>query len=399
MKKVYLWVIILSCSFIVACVDKPKDTQDGLPFIIDFEQCITNARNIKISDIADTIELVELKTPEELPVSMIWQFITVGDYWYIHASEGIYKFTNKGEYITKISGKGQGPSEYSTLCGIAVDTVHKEFVINDYTKLIFFDFDGNFIRMENKEGSLLDADFSDGVLWGTDMALHRDKYMLYGLNRLRDTIYSIPNFYYGIKPQSAGGVSYMSLYKPFYHYAKTLYMNGPGANDTIYQLKGSQCRVYAAFNMGKYKLPLKYQAWYNYEAHWKNGYHYWNIPAIAEDERYLFILAQRYAPLNGDRGNRDDIYRYLMYDKKERIGFQMNEDKNEKITDDILGGPSIWPYWVTDDHYIGMIDPYSYKKKIEEDDYKLSPQLEKIVDDWNYDTNVLLMLCRKKKMN
>ena len=71
MKKVYLWVIILSCSFIVACVDKPKDTQDGLPFVIDFEQCITNARNINISDIADTIELIELKTPEELPVSVI----------------------------------------------------------------------------------------------------------------------------------------------------------------------------------------------------------------------------------------------------------------------------------------------------------------------------------------
>ena len=110
-------------------------------------------------------------------------------------------------------------------------------------------------------------------------------------------------------------------------------------------------------------------------------------------------MAQRYAPLNGDRANREDIYRYLMYDKKERIGFRMNENKDEKIIDDILGGPSIWPYWVTNDYYVGLIDPYSYKKKIKEGNYKLSPAIQKTVDSWNHDTNIILMLCRKKKIN
>ena len=155
MKKLYSGIVILSSFVMFACGEKQTNSKKGLPYIIDFEECISEARNIKISDIADTIELIELKSPEELPISMVWNFIPAGEYWFIHASEGIYKFTNKGEYITKISGKGQGPSEYVNLCDIAVDTIRNEFLINDYAKLIFFDLDGNYLRMEKKKEHLL----------------------------------------------------------------------------------------------------------------------------------------------------------------------------------------------------------------------------------------------------
>ncbi len=383
----------------IACNESQEEISNSLPYPIDFEQCTSNVRNIKISEIADSIELIELKSPEELPISMVWNFIPVGDYWFIHASEGIYKFTNKGEYITKISGKGQGPNEYATLFGIAVDTIHNEFLINDYTKLIFFDLDGNYLRMEKKKEHLYKVDFSDTILWATDSGYETNKYTIYGLNEKQDIIYSKPNPFYEMKPQMAGGGSRMSLWKPFYHYKNALYMNGPGCNDTIYQLKGSQCTPYAAFNMGKYKLPLEYEAWNNYEAHWKNGYHYWNIPALTECERYFFILAQRYAPENGDRSKTAGAYRYIMYDKKERNGFMVNENEDTQIVDDILNGPPIWPTWTTKDYYVSVIHPYHYEKKIKEKHYTPSPQLQKVVDSWNYDTNVLVMMCHKKKTN
>ena len=268
MKKVYLWVIILSCSFIVACVDKPKDTQDGLPFIIDFEQCITNARNIKISDIADTIELIELKTPEELPVSVIWKFMQVDDYWFVHAREGVFKFTNKGEFITQFGRKGQGPSEYTRVLEMSVDKHRKELIINTSGRLLYYDWDGNYLRMEKKGLQMLSSDFSESILWGTEWGMHTDKYILYGLNEQRDTVHTIPNPYYSIKPQDEGrGAVMMELGKSFYHYQDALYLNGPLDNDTIYQLKGDKCIPYAVFNMGKYKLPLEYMAWYNFEAY------------------------------------------------------------------------------------------------------------------------------------
>ena len=77
----------------------------------------------------------------------------------------------------------------------------------------------------------------------------------------------------------------------------------------------------------------------------------------------------------------------------------VNEDEDMRIVDDILGGPPIWPTWTTDDSYVSVVNPYSYEKRIKESNYNLSPQLQKIVDAWNYDTNVLLMFCRKKKIN
>ena len=111
---------------------------------------------------------------------------------------------------------------------------------------------------------------------------------------------------------------------------------------------------------------------------------------MCESEQYLFMRAQRMAPS-------EDGVRFIVYDKQARQGFLANEDKERTITDDILGGPDIWPIWITDDYYVSMISSYSYAKKIKDNNYTLSPELQKVVDGWNYDTNVILMFCRKKK--
>ena len=137
MKKLYLGIVILLSVVLFACGRTQTNNKEGLPYIIDFEQCISNARNIKISELADTIELIELKTPEELPVSMIWNFIPVEDFWFLHTSEGIFKFTNKGEYITTIGKHGQGPGEYPVVFDISVDKYRKEFIINSYQRMLF----------------------------------------------------------------------------------------------------------------------------------------------------------------------------------------------------------------------------------------------------------------------
>ena len=394
MKRFCLLCCILQGWFWTSCNNQSPDSREnGLPYIIDFEQCISTARNIKISDIADTIELVELKTPEELPVSAIWQFIPFGDYWFINAREGVFKFTNKGEYITTIGKPGQGPGEYPSVFDISVDKYHKEFIINAYHRVLYYDLDGNYLRMENKSGRMKNAAFSDSILWVTDTGKNTDKYMLYGLNERRDTIFPVPNPYYGIKSKDhGGGYVMMDKAKEFYYYKDDLYLNGPYVNDTIYRLKGNQCTPYAVFDMGKYKQPLEYMPWYNYEAFRKHGGNHFGIPAMCESEQFFFMRAQRMAPS-------EDGTRFIMYDKQARQGFLVNENKERTITDDILGGPDIWPIWTTDDSFVSVIGSYSYTKKIKDGNYTLSPQLQKVVDNWNEDTNVILMFCRKKKMN
>lgn len=41
--------------------------EKGLPYMVDFEQCMETERAMKISDIADTVEYIELKTPKDFP--------------------------------------------------------------------------------------------------------------------------------------------------------------------------------------------------------------------------------------------------------------------------------------------------------------------------------------------
>lgn len=394
MKLLYKIFCILSSLYLIGCGEKSSSLQDtSLPYIIDFEQCISEARNIKISDIADTIELIELRSPEEIPISMIWQFIPFEDYWFLYTREGVFKFTNKGEYVTTIGKPGQGPGEYPSVFDISVDKYHKEFIINAYHRVLYYDLDGNYLRMENKSGRMKNAAFSDSILWVTDTGRNTDKYMFYGINKLRDTIFSLPNPYYNIKSQdNGGGYVIMEKAKEFYYYKGDLYLNGPYVNDTIYQLKGSLCKPYAIFDMGKYKQPLENMSWYNYEAFRKHGGNHFGIPAMCESEQFFFMRAQRMAPS-------EDGTRFIMYDKQTRQGFLVNENKERTITDDILGGPDIWPIWTTDDSFVSVIGSYSYTKEIKEGNYTLSPQLQKVVDNWNEDTNVILMFCRKKKMN
>lgn len=393
MRIIYYVIVVLSMFLLISCSGKQEKQQKELPYIIDFEQCISNARNVKISDIADSIELVELKTPEELPVSVIWKFMPVDNYWFIHAREGIFKFTDKGEFINQFGRRGQGPGEYTAVYEVSVNKHRKELLINTVGRLLYYDWDGNFLRSEKKGLPMLASDFSDSILWGAEWGRNTDKYILYGLNEQWDTVHTVTNPFYNMISQDGGlGAVMMELGKSFYHYQDALYLNGPLDNDTIYQLKGDNCIPYAVFNMGKYKLPLEYMIWYNREANLKHASNYWAIPLISESERYLFVKAQRQA-------RDEDGYRYIMYDKQNREGFLVNEEKDQTITDDILDGPDIWPIWTTDTHYVGMVNPYTYQEEIKDKNLQLSSQLQKVIDTWNHDTNVILMLCRKKKIN
>lgn len=84
-----------------------SSSEKGLPYIVDLEQCMETERAMKISDIADTVEYIELKTPKDLPITRVWDIIPVDDYWIIHTRDGVYKFTNKGEYIKTIGRRGK----------------------------------------------------------------------------------------------------------------------------------------------------------------------------------------------------------------------------------------------------------------------------------------------------
>lgn len=152
--------------------------------------------------------------------------------------------------------------------------------------------------------------------------------------------------------------------------------------------------------MGKYKLPVEYEAWNNFEASQRNGSRYWGIPSVTEDDRYLFLLTQRYAAVNGvPHVHNEDNFRYIVYDKVERTGFVVKDKVGTRFTDDILGGPPIWPCCnVTDDYYyINVISWNRLSRELKNGNYKLSPEFEKQIASIGDDTNPFVIRCRRKK--
>jgi hypothetical protein len=143
--------------------------------------------------------------------------------------------------------------------------------------------------------------------------------------------------------------------------------------------------------MGKYKLPKEDEAWNSKDNYDKNCERYWGVSSLVEDDDYFFLLAQN------RRYTRIPNVRYIVYDKKNKKGFAANDNNYMGITDDLTGGPPVWPRWNSEDYYINAIEAYELLEKVEAGDYSPSPQLKELLSRIGDNTNQLVVLCHRKK--
>jgi len=66
------------------------------------------------------------------------------------------------------------------------------------------------------------------------------------------------------------------------------------------------------------------------------------------------------------------------------------------LIDDILGGPTIWPRWISEDYYFNAIEAYQLLEIINAGEYEPATLLKDLLSGINEDTNQLLIMCRKK---
>lgn len=391
----YSFVLVVMINLCLGCDSPEKKTAAGnsVP-LLDFEAFMENERELNLSEIADTIEYLELKTPDDLIVSYIQDIISVEDFWVIRSREGVDKFTKDGVYVTSFGRRGQGPGDYNVVFGVDVDRNRREILISDHGKIIFYDYDGNFIR-EEKWGSHQSIGFSDSVLWVGSPDVHVYKNTLYALNSAGDTIRQLENPRYGKQSLNEGTWRSGSQYqKDFYRYDDKLFFNGQQSNDTIYKLSGVAYTPYLIWDMGKYKLPPEYEAWYSWDDFRQHGVNYWGIPSVCESDRYLFFICQRFWTVGEvPYEHHEDNFRYMLYDKETGEGFNIVG----KIKDDISFGPGLWPEWVIDGYGVSAIEWYTLSNRIEEGNYEVSPAAQAQFENFDDGTNELLILYKLKR--
>ena len=180
---------------------------------------------MKISEIADTIEYLELKTPHDIVISRILNIVCGDNFWLIHTRQGIYKFTRTGEFVKQIGRQGQGPDEYLYILGIDISPTRKEIIHADTQQILYYDYDGNFLRKEKINDYFFNIVFVDSVLWTCNLCMHIDKYMACALSLAGDTVTVMPNPNYGIESLNEG-FSFVSSseLREFSKYKENVYM-------------------------------------------------------------------------------------------------------------------------------------------------------------------------------
>jgi hypothetical protein len=394
MKRCYILSFITICILLSGC--KKQTDRNTDVHVIDFEQCFDTERQMFLSEIADSIEYIELKTPDDVVITRIWDVKQIDDYLIIQARLDVYLFHKNGQFIRQVGSRGQGPGEYIVPCNIEIDHKKKEIVISDTQKLLFYDFDGNFLRSK-KWKDITYIGLSDSILWTGEITTNLQKYkaVAVSLQDPGDTLACILNPLYGTGTiiNSDNNMTVRANYTIFYHKNDSLYFKGDVSNDTIRKLSGVYAEPYTFINMGKYKMPIEFEGWYSYDAFIRNNEKYWGVFSLVEDDRFFFLLSESRKALKENR-----IFKYITYDKKQGKGFSVKDDKGIGITDDILGGPPVWPRWLSDEYYMNMITAEDLLEQIKAGQFTRSlPLTEEQLSRINGESNDLIILCHRKK--
>jgi hypothetical protein len=146
MMRVLCLVIILTFS---SCYQKDShtlfDQKDPIHIYIN----TTIKEDIKASDLFKKITYIPLKLPEKIVFGGIDKLVVTDSHYIVgdfYNSQKILVFDQAGKFLSQIFRLGEGPGEYLQLTDFSVIESEALISILSPTKLLFFDFEGNFIH-------------------------------------------------------------------------------------------------------------------------------------------------------------------------------------------------------------------------------------------------------------
>jgi hypothetical protein len=384
--------LLLSLLSIISCGGHKTTNQEDKISVygIALEQALADKRQFKLSDIAESFEYVELKTPPGMPI-MAANIAISKDYIFVNSKGTIYQFTLSGGYVRPIGRRGRGPGEYSAAHDIVVDEKNEKISVISYPGIYNYSFEGNFLGIV-ETGSFDDyLIVSDSLIYASAVPFGYQTYRLLALDNKRDTLGGIPNH----NTFETNGVTFMlsaPFRDPFYKYKERIYFKGYADNDTIWQMNGTAYATHAVVNMGRFKNPEPTDGYGALERHksfvQKTG-DFYRINKAQEDDGYIYLTCEPY--YNPEMGSPR-----VMFDKATGAGFSAVTASGEAgIEDDILHGPVFWPEIITEDRYISVVEAYKLLEAVE-DATDLDPEFKTFVDGIDENTNTIVVMAKRK---
>ena len=350
---------------------------------INFEKYFNTKSRFNLSEIADTIEYIKLNTPKDIIITSICTIKIYDDNIFLTAKGQLYQFLLDGTFVRKIGRKGRGPGEYLAVSHFFIDTVKNEIGVSGVTALLFYSLDGTYLRQIKPLFGAIEK--SDTVLWLCRIDNGINKHKLFAFNEKGDTIGGVNNTEFYLYSNFFVSSKFTN---PFYQFNDSLYFKGYENNDTIWEIKDLSVKPAFVIDMGQYKLPLRYRASYSKDNFLRFASHYYSIPRVMEDDRYIFLTVTPYL-------NNNYSFSLIVYDKSKKDGFVAEYNGAKGIYDDILKGPAFQPMSISDDYYISCIEPDELLEQCNLDLIK-NEDFKKILCDIDSCYNQLLVLCKKK---
>jgi len=114
-KTILIAVVMLLAQ---GCQEQTRDGGNKLQSakIIDLTEVFGNVRDYKLSDIANSFELISLETIEaNLLTGRPLKIINTHGQFFIDSKSIIYRFSEEGKFLNSIGSIGRGPKEYTSL--------------------------------------------------------------------------------------------------------------------------------------------------------------------------------------------------------------------------------------------------------------------------------------------
>ncbi len=336
----------------MAMEDLKKQFEKEAVFKIDLESYIKHGdcgRQIKLSDITDSVTYIPLKTNYNLPIAEIQEVRTTDDFIFcLDTQQKLFCFNRNGDFITLIGKRGEGPEEYINIADFDVDGRKGEVYLFDLQRhfIMVYNVDGRFSRRIKLPDNILNiAKYYDSqfIAYAPEyLGNERDKLIIFNdKGEKRDSIL--------FQQEENIGNTKIDIFKMATFAFQSHFLCRLPFSDITYALTpiGNQYK-YVEFQQGKYKLPYKIGS--NVESYNENlNSSYIFEPRFYKCQNLIFI--NFFFKMNNYQ---------LLYNSDKNVFFTVFKGKYPVgIENDIDNGPPFWPVYIKGDRAVGIATAFN----------------------------------------
>ena len=142
MKYYYIIVLFSICLWSACKKTSDEHIDDHLASHISID--VSNIEfTMKASELFSKVDFIPLETNDVSLIGSIDKLLIYGQRYFIMDKQtlSVMIFSDKGQFIHKISKPGNGPDEYTTLYNLFIDEKNKWFIMDTDTKLFYYHLD------------------------------------------------------------------------------------------------------------------------------------------------------------------------------------------------------------------------------------------------------------------